>query len=57
MENLEAKQKESNGTYMNELWATFEKTGSIGAYLLYNVVKDRTRKTQKTAEKNNTLQK
>ncbi|MGD0566010.1 MAG: hypothetical protein ABSA34_01610 [Candidatus Goldiibacteriota bacterium] len=56
MENIEGK-KETAGSYVNELWATFEKTGSIGAYLLYNVVKEKNQKTRKTTEKNNTLQK
>jgi hypothetical protein len=56
MENMEEK-KDASGNYVNALWATFEKTGSIGAYLLYNVVKDKGEKKRKTMEKNNTLQK
>ena len=32
-------EKTKNKGYLKELWVTFEKTGSIGAYLLYNDVK------------------
>ena len=33
--------------YLKELWVTFEKTGSIGAYLLYNDIRKRNVKTKR----------
>lgn len=56
MENSEAK-KEKPDNYVNALWSTFEKTGSVSAYLLYNVVREKAQKGQQNREKNNTLQK
>jgi hypothetical protein len=46
-----------NGHYEQKLWSTFEKTGSVGAYLLYNTMKEKAEKYGKSMEKNNTLQK
>lgn len=59
MENMEVKKEkdEKSGGYINALWSTFEKTGSVSAYLLYNVVRDKTQKGLKVKERNNTLQK
>ncbi len=57
MENMDEKSGNEGTSYVKELWATFEKTGSIGAYLLYNTVKDKTKSGVKGREKNNTLQK
>ncbi len=31
--------------YLKEFWEAFEKTGSIGAYLLYNDMRKRIRKS------------
>lgn len=56
MENMEEK-KAKSGDYINTLWSTFEKTGSVSAYLLYNVVREKVQKGQQTKERNNTLQK
>ena len=56
MENMEEK-KDKSGNYVNALWSTFEKTGSVSAYLLYNVVRDKAEKGLQTKERNNTLQK
>jgi len=56
MENMQEK-KDKSGNYVNALWSTFEKTGSVGAYLLYNVVKEKAEKGLQTKEENNTLQK
>jgi hypothetical protein len=49
MENME--EKKESGNYVKELWSTFEKTGSIGAYLLYNTVRDKSEKTRKTKDR------
>jgi len=43
-------QKDMN-EYLKELWHAFEKTGSISAYLLYNEMREKSRKPQKTKEK------
>jgi hypothetical protein len=56
MANTEEKSGKTS-TYVNELWSTFEKTGSVSAYLLYNVVRESSEKESKSVEKNNTLQK
>jgi len=40
-------EKKRSKEYLKELWFTFEKTGSIGAYLLYNDVKKRSKKTKR----------
>ena len=40
-----------NKGYVKELWETFEKTGSIGAYLLYNDIKRKSGKAYKTKGK------
>jgi hypothetical protein len=37
--------------YLRELWHAFEKTGSIGAYLLYNDLREKTEKQVGTREK------
>ena len=37
--------------YLKELWLAFEKTGSIGAYLLYNEIKKKAEKARKIRDK------
>jgi hypothetical protein len=34
-------QKKTETQYLSELWQIFERTGSIGAYILYNDAKKR----------------
>ncbi len=49
-------QKEKCGSdlsrqYVKELWSIFEKTGSIGAFLLYNETRKKPERTRTTKEK------
>jgi hypothetical protein len=37
--------------YMRELWLAFEKTGSIGAYLLYSDIKEKAEKARSVRDK------
>lgn len=37
--------------YLRELWQAFEKTGSIGAFLLYNDLREKSEKAGRTREK------
>ncbi len=37
--------------YMRELWLAFEKTGSIGAYLLYSDIKQKAEKARVVRDK------
>jgi hypothetical protein len=37
--------------YLTELWHAFEKTGSIGAYLLYNDLRKKAENTGRVREK------
>jgi hypothetical protein len=37
--------------YLRELWQAFEKTGSIGAYLLYNDLREKSEKQGRVREK------
>lgn len=46
MENTQEKTE-----YLRELWKAFEKTGSIGAYLLYNDLCKNVKKEGKVREK------
>jgi hypothetical protein len=44
------KHKDLKG-YLRELWLAFEKTGSIGAYLLYNDLRKNAEKAGRIREK------
>lgn len=46
MENIQ-----ENTVYLKELWKAFEKTGSIGAYLLYNDLRKKAEKQGTVREK------
>jgi hypothetical protein len=43
--------QENISDYLKELWHAFEKTGSIGAYLLYNDIKKKAEKAGRTRDK------
>ncbi|MFP4465812.1 MAG: hypothetical protein ACLFP1_02040 [Candidatus Goldiibacteriota bacterium] len=43
----DVKTAEPKKDYLKELWEAFEKTGSIGAYILYADAKKRTAKNKK----------
>ncbi|MCE5299389.1 MAG: hypothetical protein LLG37_00745 [Spirochaetia bacterium] len=55
MDKSSSEQEMKNFT--KEFWSTFEKTGSIGAFLLYTDIKKREERSFKSKERNNTLQK
>jgi hypothetical protein len=42
---------ENNTDYLKELWLAFEKTGSIGAYLLYSEIKKNAEKARQNRDK------
>jgi hypothetical protein len=43
--------QENTSDYLKELWLAFEKTGSIGAYLLYNDIKKKAQKAGRIRDK------